>query len=323
MIQTSTQFQIGDLVAVRSPEEILQTLDENGTLNGLPFMPEMIPYCGKRYHVVRRVFKTCVSGTPELTDVRGMKSDDVVILEGLRCAGNEHDGCQKDCMILWREAWLKKPTDSNLSLAGSSDGPEGLRNRLKTQSSPERYFCQASEILSFTERISQLARFSKSFDDLRAGNCSIPEMIRRISIWAFWKLRKSLFGVYGRGTSSSVVEQALNLQPGECVIVQPMAEIRNTLDAKAKNRGLWFSPDMRLECGREKIVERRLEKIIVDGTGAMRRLKNTVYLKDSYCSCPHVAFGGCPRGEFVYWRETWLRRRNDAEMPVLDSKSAT
>jgi hypothetical protein len=49
---------------------------------------------------------------------------------------------------------------------------------------------------------------------------------------------------------------------------------------------------MRLECGREKVVERRLEKIIVDGTGQMRQMKNTVYLKDSYCSCLQVAFGG-------------------------------
>jgi hypothetical protein len=40
----------------------------------------------------------------------------------------------------------------------------------------------------------------------------------------------------------------------------------------------------------------------------MRQLRNTVFLKGSLCGCTCVAFGGCPRGEFAYWREIWLRR---------------
>src|SRR2546426_3498404 len=54
--------------------------------------------------------------------------------------------------------------------------------------------------------------------------------------------------------------------------------------------------------------EKHLDNIIVDGTGEMRQLKDTVYLEGSMCGCAHVAFGGCPRGEFAYWREIWLRR---------------
>ena len=41
----------GDLVEVRSPEEILATLDPNGELDALPFMPEMADFCGKRFRV--------------------------------------------------------------------------------------------------------------------------------------------------------------------------------------------------------------------------------------------------------------------------------
>jgi len=74
---------------------------------------------------------------------------------------------------------------------------------------------------------------------------------------------------------------------------------------------LWFSPDMRLLCGRRRKVEKKIDKIIVDGTGEMRQLRNTVFLEGSYCGCPHVAFGGCPRSEYVYWREIWLRRPSD------------
>lgn len=308
MTQTSLPLHIGDCVQVKSCEEILQTLDENGTLNQLPFMPEMIPYCGRRFRVARRVFKTCISGTRELSDMRGFKSDDVVMLEAIRCSGAGHDGCQKSCMILWREAWLHKVKDAEAPSNTATEGAERLRAHLKTKSSPEKYFCQASEILKVTQPISKIERFSKCSDDLKAGNCTIPGMARRISIWTFWKIWKKLFGPYGRGAAKKTPEQTLNLVAGERVVVQPLETIKQTLNERAQNRGLWFSPDMRLECGREKTVERRLEKIIVDGTGEMRRMKNTVYLTDSYCSCPHVAFGGCPRGEFVYWREIWLQR---------------
>ena len=38
----------GDWVEVRSKAEILSTLDENGRLEGLPFMPQMFQYRGQR-----------------------------------------------------------------------------------------------------------------------------------------------------------------------------------------------------------------------------------------------------------------------------------
>jgi hypothetical protein len=43
----------------------------------------------------------------------------------------------------------------------------------------------------------------------------------------------------------------------------------------------------------------------------MRKLHNTAFLEESYCGCSCVAFGGCPRGEFAYWREIWLERVAD------------
>lgn len=196
--------------------------------------------------------------------------------------------------------------------SGANDeikGVKELRARLKTMSGAKKYFCQASEIEKVTQPISKIQRFSKCFEDLKAGNCTIPVMIRRISIWMFWKLRRKLFGSHGHGIARKTPELTLLLQAGERVVVQPLDQIKQTLNERSENRGLWFSRDMRLECGREKVVERRLEKIIVDGTGQLRQMRNTVYLKDSYCSCPHVALGGCPRGEFVYWREIWLQRK--------------
>ena len=58
------KLRAGDRVIVRSPEEILSTLDADGTLDGLPFMPEMLERCGKPFRVERRVEKTCVDVAP-------------------------------------------------------------------------------------------------------------------------------------------------------------------------------------------------------------------------------------------------------------------
>jgi hypothetical protein len=40
-------LRVGDWVEVRSAAEIFATLDERGCLDALPFMPEMLSYCGK------------------------------------------------------------------------------------------------------------------------------------------------------------------------------------------------------------------------------------------------------------------------------------
>jgi hypothetical protein len=42
------KLSVGNWVEVRSKEEILRTLDENGQLEGMPFMPEMFAFAGSR-----------------------------------------------------------------------------------------------------------------------------------------------------------------------------------------------------------------------------------------------------------------------------------
>ena len=56
---TTAPLCVGDWVEVRSKEEILSTLDQNGRLEGLPFMPQMFRYCGQRFQVYKRAHKTC------------------------------------------------------------------------------------------------------------------------------------------------------------------------------------------------------------------------------------------------------------------------
>ena len=295
----------GDLVEVKSPNEILQTLDENGTLDRLPFMPEMIPFCGKRFRVSLRAVKTCWYG--QSSGLRRFPSEDVVFLNGLRCSGDDHGGCQKGCNFFWREAWLRKIENPEMPVL-QSNGGDALRSRLKTVIGPNKYFCQSSEILNATIELSKAERFSKCVDDVRSRNSGVLEMLCRIATWARWKVWRILFGPYAKGKNHVTPAESLNLQPGEFVEIKPLENIRETLDRKARNRGLFFSASMRLLCGQRRKVERKIEKIIVDGTGEMRHLRNTVFLQGELCECSCVYVGGCPRGEFSYWREIWLKR---------------
>jgi len=304
----SQTIRPGDLVEVKNADEIAATLDSDGTLDRLPFMPEMVGYCGQQFRVSQKVVIVCSSGTKTGSVLRSFRANDVVLLDGLRCSGGAHDGCQKSCTIFWREAWLRKVEKSAPTSEVTAVDTDQLRSRLKTKLGPTTYFCQASEILRSTKALSKRERYAKCIDEVRFGNCGFFDMVRRIGVFLFWKLHRSVFGHYAKGSVKPTPTGTLNLKAGELVEVKSLEKISCTLDENASNRGLWFSPSMRLLCDQQKKVERRIEKLIVDGTGEMRQLKNTVFLEDSHCSCPHIALGGCSRQEYMYWREIWLQR---------------
>jgi hypothetical protein len=148
---------------------------------------------------------------------------------------------------------------------------------------------------------------------LRAGNFNGLQMAQSIATWVSLKIRRLFLGDHAQRSGESTPVEGLNLQPGEWVEVKPLQSIIETLDERGYNRGLYFSPDMRLWCGRRCRVRGRLDKIIVDGTGQMRQLRNTVCLEGSTCGCSYMGFGmnGCSRCELTYWREIWLRRSNE------------
>ena len=113
MTVESSQLKAGDWVEVRSKEEILHTLDKDGCLEGMPFMPEMFAFCGKRFQVYKRAHKTCDTVYP----VRGRKVEHAVHLD-TRCNGSAHGGCQATCLLFWKDAWLK-PAAENVVSANS------------------------------------------------------------------------------------------------------------------------------------------------------------------------------------------------------------
>ncbi len=97
-------LQPGEYVQVRSLDEIRATLDENGKYKGLLFMPEMEDFCGKKCRVFKKVRSITLESNGE---VRILKSP-TVFLEGVYCDGKRHHGCDRSCLLFWREAWLKR-----------------------------------------------------------------------------------------------------------------------------------------------------------------------------------------------------------------------
>lgn len=313
MNRSTTRLYHGDLVEAKAPEEILQTLDADGALDYLPFMPEMLELCGRRFRVSRRAFPVCVTASSPRT----FRGDDIITLDGVRCSGAAHDGCQKACVIFWREAWLRKVENTTRPLQVDVRSLDRLRTRLKVSTGAKTYYCQASELLKATDPFSRWKRLGKLWSGLRTGNFTILQMAQYTGAWLLLKIRKMLVGEYPRGSRESTPVESLNLQPGEWVEVKSIQRILETLDEHGWNRGLWFSPDMRRLCGARRRVKGRLDKIIVDGTGQMRQLRNTVCLEDSTCGCTHMglSMGGCSRCELTYWREIWLRRANGPSDP--------
>jgi hypothetical protein len=337
-------LRCGELVEVRSEGEILATLDANGELDGLSFMPEMLRFCGSRLRVFRRADKTCDTITGQNL---GRRMRRCVHLEGARCDGSGHGGCQAACLIFWNEAWLKRvePRRGALlwrlvvgsgprSAARAASCTIGALQTLTVREDPASsadptYRCQATRLIAAT---SPLAWWEPGqyLRDWLSGNVSLVFLLRAmlfrvlsrlVRMGRGYRLKRTLYNglarlfgevpwPYDGGTlSGRTPREFLHLQPGELVEVKSLAEIRATLNGRM-NRGLSFAPEMARYCGGTYRVRARAEKIIDEKSGRMIRLDNDcIILEDVICQSEcssHRLF--CPRSIFPYWREIWLRR---------------
>jgi hypothetical protein len=92
----------GQLVRVKSREEIQATLDRWNYLKGCGFMEEMWPYCGTTQRVLKPVERFL-----DERDYRVKKTRGIVLLEGLQCEGTmDYGRCDRSCYYFWREEWL-------------------------------------------------------------------------------------------------------------------------------------------------------------------------------------------------------------------------
>jgi hypothetical protein len=97
-------LQPGDVVLVRSWEEIQATLNHWNSLKGCNFLEEMSPYCGTTQRVLKRVERFL-----DERDYLVKKCNGIVLLEDVICDGTVDFGkCDRTCFFFWREEWLEK-----------------------------------------------------------------------------------------------------------------------------------------------------------------------------------------------------------------------
>jgi hypothetical protein len=335
-----TGLRVGEVVEVRSPHEILSTLDAGGKLDALPFMPEMLRFCGQRFRVDKRAIKLC-----DTINSTGMKRmHNAVHLDGLRCDGSAHGGCQAGCLLYWKESWLKRvPSESAEATIGRADSDADRAPAPASGQEPactmellvaatrrdagadpragEVFSCQATELAEAApEHINwwDLRQYAR---DVAAGNATPLRMLRSVMIMLFNKFQAAnrkffprvLFIRNGRnfpfvdGKLTKTPREVLDLRPGDLVQIKPKSEIVRTLDRNNTNRGLSFDTEMLKYCGRQARVLRRVERIIDEKTGRMLRFGGDCIILDGViCTADYNQY--CPRGIYPYWREIWLRR---------------
>jgi hypothetical protein len=296
------RFHKGDEVVVCSEDEILATLDAEGKFEGLPFMPEMAKYCGRRFRVSQRVDKVFIDFQLYIARLGGS-----VLLEDLRCDGQAHDGCQMACRMLWKEAWLKRAASAEEMVHQKHSSHFACAAELRTHENG-RYYCQATELREATTRLPwwyprQYARA------LIMREATFRQLVGVLAASARRRMRRLRHPTSGNHNQGAVRPVSLGLQPGDLVEVRRRAEIEATLDGDGKNRGLLFTPEMSQYCGGRFRVLRRVERMIVEWTGEMRSVRDTVTLED--VTCRGIIGAMCPRKCHHLWREAWLKRLGD------------
>lgn len=97
------RLQPGELVEVKSKDEIMAALGPNRKNRGLVFDGEMLPFCGTRARVLTSVERIIDEQTGRMLELH-----DCVILDHVTCMGRYHRFCPRAIHMYWREAWLRR-----------------------------------------------------------------------------------------------------------------------------------------------------------------------------------------------------------------------
>jgi hypothetical protein len=346
-------LRVGDWVVVRPAEEILLTLDPTARLEELPFMPQMLKHCGKKFRVRKRAHKLCDT----VFATGGRQMIDAVFLDDNRCDGGAYGGCEMRCTVIWKEAWLRRAhANESESLSPPLDRLEtlvwgGTRRNSQSQTSSEPvYICQATQLPAATKPLPWW-KPDQYVEDYRSGNVALSDIVGRLAFllyaglvatgmgfgsplrWIYDKVQSLRGGQsYPRrpghlpvgGPTPSI---NLGLEVGEIVRVKSRDEILATVDESLMNRGMGFHPEMMPYCGKTFRVEQRLRKLMNEKTGQLVELKNScLVLEGADCLGRYAPPLSCPRECFPYWREIWLERVDAGAAPsrtkLLETRAA-
>jgi hypothetical protein len=89
-----------------------------------------------------------------------------------------------------------------------------------------------------------------------------------------------------------------------------------TLDAKYRFEGMGFMIDeMSAFCGGVYTVRKRVNRFFDERHQRLLKLRGVVILEDVFCeprSDSPARYAGCARTCYLFWKEAWLERVDDA-----------
>lgn len=337
-----SRFRAGDLVEVCSHEEILATLDEHGRVDEMPFMPEMLQFCGRRFRVGAVAHKTCDTARQTW---KGRRLNTTVHLVGARCDGSAHDGCQAECNLFWKDVWIKpvskddaraplRARETKAVTRGCTESDLMANVRSTANEGDVRHCCQATKMWEATSPLPWWDVRQYVFDVVTrnhslgrvlrvTGLATLRYLLPRVPFGYRWFksfhdwMHRTLTGREaprlnpGIKAGMSAPAGRLDLKPGEWVRIKSQGEIEKTLNERGRHRGLSFDhEEMAAYCGRVFRVRRSVMKLIDEPTGKMLQMKQPCIMLDGvvciaeYANCRL----NCPRQIPSYWRELWLER---------------
>ena len=340
------KLKVGDWVEVRSKDDILKTLDSKGRLDGMPFMPEMFQFCGKRFQVFKRAHKTCDYSGPV---ARARRVTGTVHL-ATRCDGDSHDGCQAGCLIYWKDAWLKAVEDDTEaaplvnSLREQTSGtiPSdfcresdviGCTHSVDPNSGERKYVCQVTELPRATTALAWWD-VRQYIEDYLSGNVGMGRILSSLVYSTYYHLSQTGLGIgapmrwlynalrplWGGSRWPKSVglipegqptpTRTLGLEPGELVRVKSHEEILATVTVGNMNRGMYWDAELVPYCGGTYRVLKRVTRMIDEKTGRMLEMKTPCIVLDAVVCQARYTSGRmlCPKSMYPYWREIWLER---------------
>ena len=212
---------------------------------------------------------------------------DAVHLDGLRCDGSAHGGCQAGCLLYWKEAWLRRvqPGEARAENASDPSPREDMsgetavsvpaavakgttRSDGMTESDEGAFSCQATELTKAAPKLLPWWDVRVYLRDVASRNARLVPMIRSLLVMLFNKFQLAntrympgllLIGngewwPFLAGRLTRTPKQLLDLRPGELVEIKSKEEILEALYTKSMNRGLRFDGEQIKYCGQRARV---------------------------------------------------------------------
>jgi hypothetical protein len=344
-------FRVGDLVEVRGAAEILATLDGDGELDSLPFMPEMLRYCGRQFRVGKVAHKLC--DTIGRSGYRRM--DDAVHLADVRCDGSAHGGCQAGCLMYWKTAWLKRAEPGVPGRQRSATiGSPGRTGTTTTGTGPNAgttaatvdaarllplltvasrgapagdgaptYRCQSTEILRAAPDVLPARDLTQYVRDVRTGNVTAPWAVRALLVAWFNRLQ-DLSGRLPRwlrfrgGRRWGFLRGSAARTPTARTDLRPgeLVRIRSKEEIMRTLNGDLLNRGLGFDAEMLRFCGRtarvaRRVERIVDERTGRMRHMKNPCVVLEGIVCEGAYSLNCPRAIPAYWRELWLERVDD------------